>query len=50
MAITGNSSSTETVKTFNLYTGIGKAKVLAINPNPSFTSLDERRNWYFYLN
>ena len=33
MAITGNSSSTETVKTFNLYTGIGKAKVLAINPN-----------------
>lgn len=25
MAITGNSSSTETVKTFNLYTGIGKA-------------------------
>ena len=33
MAITGNNSSTETVKVFNLYTGVGKAKVLAVNPN-----------------
>ena len=33
MAIVGNSSNVETQKVFNLYTGIGKAKVLAINPN-----------------
>ena len=34
MAIVGNNSSVETQKVFNLYTGIGKAKILAINPNP----------------
>lgn len=33
MAIVGNSSNVETQKVFNLYTGVGKAKVLAINPN-----------------
>lgn len=32
MAIAGNSSSVETQKVFNLYTGVGKAKVLVINP------------------
>lgn len=33
MAIVTNSSATETQKVFNLYTGVGKAKVLAINPS-----------------
>lgn len=33
MAIAGNNSSVETQKVFNLYTGVGKAKVLAVNPN-----------------
>jgi len=33
MAIAGNSSTEETQKVFNLYTGVGKIKVLAINPS-----------------